>query len=483
MKKLVVMYVIILMTLPGMAQAAIPLKKKPLLSLQEAISLAVRSNPNAQVSQLGYLMQKYNLHVQEWQFKPHYSFQASISHAGSRSSGNPVVYGDSWNAQPTITYLTPIGTQFTLGASNTTALNYHPGLSLQIMQPLMRGFGKAVVESALENARDSEYITRLNVEGTLRNTVSAVVNAYLDVLTAERIIQIDEAALKRARESVEQTKLYIKAGHKAGNEIVTVEANVASARSQLENDRNNLLQSRYALLTAIGLDPDTELRFEKMDVDALIKKYHVPSISSVKSDVLKNDIQYQVDNITIHGSTARSLLVAKDNLRWQLNATATAATGNGSGGGQNAGLNSVFNGTNQSESIALTLQIPIDDQLSKQAYENAKIAMKEAEINLRAEKWAKETGAINGWNQVQSARASQRFAIDAERLQEKTYTVNYQKYLHGLIDSLELQSAQLQLIQAQQTLLSARITYLKSLVNMDLLTGNTLKTWNVKVRL
>jgi len=47
---------------------------------------------------------------------------------------------------------------------------------------------------------------------------------------------------------------------------------------------------------------------------------------------------------------------------------------------------------------------------------------------------------------------------------------------------LELQSAQLQLTQAQQTLLSARIMYLKSLVNMDMLMGKTLKTWNVKVR-
>lgn len=483
MKKLVVIFAILLMALLGAVYAVAPLKKKPMLSLQDAIMLAVRTNPNAQVSELGYLMQKYNLHVQEWQFLPHYSFQASVSRAGSRSSGNPAVYGNSWNAQPTITYLTPIGTQFTLAGSNTTASNYHPGLSLQIMQPLMRGFGKAVVESALANARDSEHITRLNVEGTLRNTVTAVINAYLDVLSAERVIQIDEAALKRARQAVEQTRLYIKAGHKAGNEIVTVEANVASARSQLENDRNNLLQARYALLTAIGLDPDTDVTFEKMDVDALIRKYSIPSMQTVKSDVLKNDIQYQVDNITIHGSTARSLLVAEDNLRWQLNATATAATGNGSGGGQNAGLNSVINGTNQSESIALTLQIPIDDQMSKQAYESAKIALQEAEINLRAEKWAKETGAINGLNQLRSARASQGFAMDAERLQEQTYNVSYQKYLHGLLDSLELQSAQLQLILAQQALLNARMMYLKSLVNMDLLMGNTLKTWNVKVRL
>ena len=82
-----------------------------------------------------------------------------------------------------------------------------------------------------------------------------------------------------------------------------------------------------------------------------------------------------------------------------------------------------------------------------------------------------------------SAKRAYAYATDAEQLQEKTYNVSYKKYLHGLIDGLELQTAQLQLIDAQQTLLSAKLTYLKALVDLDFLTGQTLKTWNVEVRL
>jgi outer membrane protein TolC len=352
------------------------------------------------------------------------------------------------------------------------------------MQPLMRGFGSAVVESALYNAKDSEQIAKLTIEGTLRATVTAVINAYLDVVTAERAIIIDKDALERAQKSVEQTRLYIKAGHKAGNEIVTVEANVASTKSQLENDRNNLLQARYGLLAAIGIDPSTEVEIKSLDVDTLINKYQLPTVSDVKKMALKNDIQYQVDDITLHGSTARSVLVAKDNLRWQLNLHANAAVGSAKTDTLNGNtpFGNTLTSTNQSENIAITLQVPIDDQLSKQALVNAKIALQEAELNFQQEKWAKETGAINGYNQVVSAKGAQGFAITAENLQQKTYTVSYQKYLHGLIDSLELQSAQMQLIQSQQALLTARIMYLKALVGLDLLTGNTLKTWDVKVK-
>ena len=310
----------------------------------------------------------------------------------------------------------------------------------------------AVVESALENAKDSMVITRLNVEGTLRTTVTAVINAYLDVVTAERAMNIDKDALTRAQKSVEQTLLYIKAGHKAGNEIVTVQANVASAQTQLQNDKNNVLQSRYALLAAIGLDPNTDVEFKSMDINALINKYKMPTKDEAKRLVLQNDIQYQVDNITLHGSTSRSVLLAKDNLRWQLNLSVNASTGGGKTNNQNLNSTNMLTGKNQNQTVALTLQVPIDDQTSKQAYENAKIALQEAEINFKQEKWAKETSAINGWNQVISAKGAQGFAITATQLQEKTYTVSYQKYLHGLIDSLELQSAQLQLIQSQQTL-------------------------------
>ncbi|RDI46593.1 TolC family protein [Aquicella lusitana] len=426
------------------------------LSLNEAILVAVRDNPNVQQSQLSYVSQKFNLWVQQWQFYPHYAFQASAT--GGETN--------SFNIQPSVSLLTPVGTQVSLASANTETNHYSPNLSFKVMQPLMRGFGKAIVESALNNAKDTEVISRLTVEGTLRSTITAVINAYLDVVTAERTIAIDEAAVKRAEKSVEQTKLFIKAGHKAGNELVTVQADVASSKSQLENDKNNLVQARYALLTAIGMDPNTPVRFTTLNPENLIKKYHLPLLDQAKQLTLHNDIQYQIDQITLHGPTTRSLMVAEDNTRWQLNLTANAAT-------RNAGSNNV----------ELALQIPIDDQLSKQAVVNAKIALKQAELALMQEKWSKETSAINGWNNVVSAERALRFAEDAEVLQEKTYNISYQKYAHGLIDSLELQTAQVQLIQSQQTLLNAQIGYLKALVNLDLLIGNTLNTWDIKVRL
>jgi outer membrane protein len=347
----------------------------------------------------------------------------------------------------------------------------------------MQGFGRAIVEAALNNARDSEQIARMNIEGTLRTTVTNIITAYLNVVSAEQTIKNDEESLQRAIKSVEQTKLFIKAGRKAGNELVTVKANVASAQSTLENDKNSLLQQRYALLSAIGLDPNTKVRFTSLALDNLFGKYHFPPVSETVHLSLRNDISYQASIITLEGATTRAVMTAKDNARWQLNFALNAATGNGTGGGQSAGINSLFNGANQAQSASLALTIPINDQNLKQAILSAKVALQQAKLALQQEKWSIETTAINNWNSVKSAERAKRFAEEAEMLQEKTYQISYQKYLHGLIDSLELQTAQVQLIQAQQTMLTAQITYLQSLVNLDNLVGNTLRTWKVNVRL
>jgi outer membrane protein TolC len=471
-------------SLEDIPQRPAELQKTVTLSLNEAILLAVRANPSVQSAQLNLISEKFSLWIQEWEFYPHYKLQASQYSGRVSDLGKPYEVQHSFNVQPSASWKSHIGTQVDLMASNQFKGSYSPQLSAKVRQPLLRGFGSAIVDTALNNAKDTDIITRLSTEGTLRNTVTSVINAYLDVVTAEQRIKIDEGALKRAKKSVEQTRLYIQAGHKAGNEIVTVQANVASTQSRLEDDKNGLLQARYALLTAIGIDPNTNVHLTNLNVDHLIHLYHFPQLVDTQRFVLENNIQYQIDQITLHGSTKRSLQQAEDNTRWQLNLEADATTGHDTRNkGVANGTTNLFNGWSQTQGIGLTLEIPIDDQPAKQAVLNAKIALKQAELAVMKEKWDLQTSAINGWNNVISAKRSLKFAEDAERLQEKTYNVSYQKYLHGLIDSLELQSALVSLIEAQQALLRARITYLKALVNLDLLIGNTLHTWDVKVRL
>lgn len=453
------------------------------LSLKEAIFLAIRENPNVQQAQLNLISQKYALDLAHWQFKPHYSFSATRTTSKNFSvTDEGYVTENATGVEGSVSIATPYGTKATLTPSFNQTDNFHPELSFEVSQPLLRGFGRPVVEAALHNAIDGEKISRLNVEGALRNTVTTVINAYLDVISAQDNLTVDQKALKRAEESVKQTKLFIKSGRKAGVELVAVAADVANAQTRIENDKNNLDQMRYALLTAIGLDPNTKIHFTDLNVAELIKKYHIPTLFETKKLILENDIQYQVDQITFEGMTKRNLVDAKDKTRWELNLTGNVHAGGRPEDDEDSGLVSLINGVNQTNIITLNLSIPIDDQQAKVALANAKIALREAALALQTEKWSKETSVINGWNSVFSAERALRFAENAEKLQQKTYEISFQKYSHGLIDSLQLQSAQMQLIESGRALNMARINYLKALVNLDQMLGRTLQTWKVEVR-
>jgi outer membrane protein TolC len=460
--------------------AGVENNKPRTLTLREAILLAVKRNPNVRISQLNHVLQNFSLEVELWRFKPHYSFQATrtTSRTYSVTPAGYVTRNVS-GVQPAASLLTPLGTQITLTSTNNVADNYNPGLSLQIVQPLLRGFGRPIVEAELYNALDNEHISRLNVLNGLRNTITAVIDAYLDVMLAQNTLEVDSKALRQAELSVEQTKLFFKAGHKAGMEIVTVRASVANLKKTFENDKNSLEQSRYALLTAIGIDPDANVTFDNIDIQEMIHRYHIPTLVESKNMGLENDLQYQITKIMLQGTMKRAVLVAENNTRWQLDLIANASVGNGTGGGQYAGINSIVNGVNRNISASLNLTIPIDDLESQNTLASAKIALQESRIVLEQQKWNIQTNIINAWKNIPSAERALSYARDAESLQNKTYHVSYQKYSFGLIDSLELKTSQQDLISTQKSLLDNQIAYLKALVNLDNLTGTTLKTWNV----
>jgi len=452
------------------------------LSLQESILLAVRKNPNVKISQLNQVLQKFALEVQEWEFQPHYSFTAT--HTTSRTySVTPrgVVTSNVSGAQPAVSLLTPIGTHMSLTSMNNVTEHYNPQLSLQVMQPLMKGFGRPVVEAEWYNALDSEKVSRLNLKGELINTITGVINAYLDVLSAKNNLEVDQQALDRGTISIQQTKKFIKSGRKAGVELVTVQAGLANVKTRIESDKNNLDQARYALLTTIGMDPETNVEFSSIDVEKLIKKYHIPTLNESKRMIVENDVQYQAAQITYEGTTKRAVTLAEDEARWQLDIILNASTGGGNGGGLNAGINSLVNGVNRTNSATVNLVVPIDDRAAKNRIASAKIALKQSELALQQQKWTIQTNVINGWKNIYSAERELHFAEDAEKLQLQTYHISSQKYSFGLIDGLELQTAQQELIDSQKALVGIKINYLKALVNLDNLIGMSLKTWGLQV--
>src|SRR5580692_10422249 len=93
-------------------------EENKMLSLNEAIYLAVARNPNVQSTELSHILQKLNVSIQEWEFYPHYSLQAGLSVTS---------LGHNYNVQPGASLLTPIGTSITFASTNLENGHFRPG--------------------------------------------------------------------------------------------------------------------------------------------------------------------------------------------------------------------------------------------------------------------------------------------------------------------------------------------------------------------
>lgn len=101
--------------------------------------------------------------------------------------------------------------------------------------------------------RDAEY-SRYSQTG--QSLIYNVINAYYDLLKAEKLIDVDEQLLEQSKQNVKKVEAFMEAG-------IAIEADVATARVQqatdeltVINDRNNVELARANLAVLMGLAPD-----------------------------------------------------------------------------------------------------------------------------------------------------------------------------------------------------------------------------------
>jgi len=153
------------------------------LTLEDAVLLALRDNLDLQSKKLDRISEKYDIVVAKNEFEPKYSFDAKYDYERNKSDGTLSIDRNG-SITPKITLKNSIGTEFSLTSENPIThpesedTSYNPSLELSITQPLIRGFGKDVVKSALRNAFDREVQNKLSLKSSTIETINNVIDKY-----------------------------------------------------------------------------------------------------------------------------------------------------------------------------------------------------------------------------------------------------------------------------------------------------------------
>lgn len=459
----------------GIAAAA-PYK---VISLDEAVSLALRFNPQIEIAGLTRVTQKFGLDVVKNQYEWQYALNASSQYTWNKSDSYATA-GQSHNIQPAANINLSSGANVAVmmnnaitnpnGANNQST--YSPGLNVSLTQPLMRGFGPAIALSPLADALDQEKINQLNLQQTVISTIVKVAEDYENVLLAKQNIQIQQMTVNDVVQRIHDNQIKIHAGIMPPSDNIQAEADLASAQLGLNSAQYSYTQNRLTFLNDLGVDPN-----EPIDVDTKMNNtvYSLPPLASVKSQVLANDVTYQTLLIN-HHINQRGLAKASDDQRVQLNLVANGTTGNGTK------ASSFMDGSNEGASLGLTLSVPIDNLPLKQELLNAKVQLSEDAINIRSQQWLLESSAINALNNLASLEKQLRFAKSSVEQQQQTLAIANKKMHFGMGSALDISTQQKNLTQAQLTYSSSQINYLNTWLQFRQLTGLTLHDFGVTIR-
>lgn len=449
-----------------------------LLTLQDAILLSLRYNASVRTAELQRVEDKFSLELAKWQFQPHYTLTGStMAWSTSRTPGAFQPMTSSWSVAPAVSWESPIGTTVNVSPNTwTNGAPGRPGVSIDITQPLIAGFGRAVVEAALEDAYDDEKISKLNLRNAIISQVTATISAYTTLLTAENSVTVDEESVGRAKTNLEQTKLYIQAGQNPKSDEVQAQSQLAQTMTQLQSDKTSVILDRYALLQAIGLPPTANIQITH---DVSLEKYHLLSEKQAIDAVLENNIGYQTSIITI-AKTARAVMKTKDATRWQLNFEEIYSRGGPDA--NNGGVNNILNNSAYSSTTSLNLTIPIDDKNNQGAILNANIALQEAQLNLNQAKQDLTLQAMSTRDSLINAAEQIKLNQNQAGYDEQALQDTMRSYRAGMASSLQVAQQSQTYAADQRNVVLAKISYFEALANFDQLYGHTLDTWGIHVQ-
>lgn len=478
-----------LLTIPlSLAVFSICAEEAKLLSLHDAILLSLRYNASVRTAELKRVTDKFALDEAKWAFQPHYSFGASNTWSNGASDSQYKPMSQSWSAQPGVSWNSSYGTQ--VSVDNSWGLGGNPSVSVNITQPLISGFGRAVTEAALEQAYDNEKANKLALKQAIMTQVTATITAYMNLVESENNVDVDQQAVDRAKTNLFQTNILIHAGQNPQSDEIQAQAQVAQALSQLQQNKSQLVTARYALLQAIGLDPNTNIRILH---DVPLEQYHLlPQDQSIKA-TLENNVNYQTSIFTI-AAAARTVMTSEDANRWQLNLTETYSRGGGgppppsslaaadTDGLVGGGANSILNNHNYGSITALNLKVPIDSLQNKDNIISAKIALEEAQLNLNQGKQNLILQVMSNRDSLVNSATQVQLDADQVKYDEQALANVMRSYRAGMSSSLQVTQLSQTYATDQRSVVTAEIGYFNALAAFDQLYGHTLETWGIHIQ-
>ncbi|MBM3236335.1 TolC family protein [Candidatus Poribacteria bacterium] len=465
------------------------------LSIQECISLALKSNLNIRIKQIGPQIQDALLTMAKGRFDPSAMFSPSANSAEEPSSTPGITGADvrSSNSQGfTIGVADPIVTGGSYGLSflnNRSKSNssfqtlnpaYRSGLTLDVTQPLLEGFGFAVNKASITIAQNNKDISLLSLKAQLIRTLSEVQDAYWELVFAIENLKVQQIALGQAQDLFKKNQRFKEAGKATASDVLQAQAAVASREADVIAAKDAVRDAEDRLKRVTNMIQD------EAQWDIPIAPVDTPSFEEVKVvleesivTALENRPEYAEAKIDLANSDI-SIKVAQNQRLPRLDLEGSLSL-NGLGGEMDEPLSQVGKAKYDTWYIGFALRLPLSGRATKAELQKSQLEKEEALIalkDLEAQIITEVRGTVRQLEtdpkRIEATKAAEEFARQVLLAEERKYEL-------GLSTSYELLQFQANLATAAKNRLRAFIDYRQSIVALYQALGVTLERLNIEL--
>ncbi|HWA46142.1 MAG TPA: efflux transporter outer membrane subunit [Hypericibacter adhaerens] len=336
------------------------------------------------------------------------------------------------------------------GRTSDVSVSYNAGLSVGYELDLW-GKNRAALEGADASFQSSVY----DAAATDLVLQDDVVTTYLTLLSLGDRLKVAQANLKDSEDTLNLVEIRYKEGAASALDVAQQRQQVASTRATIPSLQNQYDQNQAALALLLGLPP-ASLELEQASLDSV----KLPGIAAgLPSTLLERRPDLRKADADLRAANAQIGVTRADFLPTiQLT---------GSGGLASDALTALFQPESALYNLAASLVAPLfDGGLREANYDQSVARFKEL-----AETY--QQTALTAFRDVEVALAAQRSSADQEAaLQESAdqaqaaLTLANLLYREGAADLLTVLDAQRAQLQAQDSLVQARLARLQAVADL-----------------
>ena len=378
--------------------------------------------------------------------------------------------------------LLPWGLQYSL--SSGLSQDYRPDSStanvgVSLTQPLLKNFWIDGTRLNIRVAKNRLKYSEQGLRQQLITSVTAVANAYYELIFAQQNVKVQQQALELAQTQLNQDNQRVQIGTLAilsvqQDESVVAQdkANLIAAQSTLDTDQNilkNLLTDNYNQWHGTDIQP-SETLMAPLETFNLQESWTEGMTN--RPDLLQSELNVEQQGIQVKFS--------RNQLFPELDLTGSYGY-NGAGTVYENAVDQVGEGSAPFYSYGAKLTIPLGNVNARNQYKTAKASLQQIELQFRQLEQnilVQIDNAVkvaqSDYESVQATKQARVYAEAALDAEQKTYTV-------GKATTFEVLQYQNSLTAARSAEIRALANYNEALNSLAQQEGTTLERHNISI--